>query len=558
MRGSIGSMLLDRLRLSGVSRIYGVPGDYNLEFLALIERTPGITFIGTCNELNAAYAADGDARLTGIGAVLVTYGVGDLSALSAVAGACAEGVPLVVISGMPPWHAIESRALVHHTLADGNYDNVMACYQQFTVATARLHPASAVAETDRVLHAVQAFRRPVYIQFPSDICYVDVEVGSSPVAAGLSDPALVDRAASCIAQRIRQARQAVVLVDAMVRQYGLAERVQQLCMQYGIPYAALSSARTIMPEEGQEWLGAYGGAASAPHVADYVHGADCVIGLGVRFVDSTSGYFSQQIGVGALVDIQPFSLTCDGENFQGITAASLLDAVLHKLAAQPHKRADLPPPAVQTAPPPAPQAWEQAVFWPKAEAFLQPGDVVVADNGSSMTAMLHARLPARCSLLVQPIWAAIGYSLPASLGACLATPHRRHVLFIGDGSFQMTAQELSTLLRHRCNITIFLINNGGYTIERMILGPKAAYNDIANWDYASLPMALGPYAAPLSLRAGSVAELDAALAQAARHEGVVFVEVGFTPMDAPPAMAAMGAAVRRYDYGIETPDLKDA
>ncbi|KDU95880.1 pyruvate decarboxylase [Komagataeibacter rhaeticus] len=554
MRGSIGSMVLERLRHSGVSRIYGVPGDYNLEFLELIERTPGIEFIGTCNELNAAYAADGDARLTGIGAVLVTYGVGDLSALSAVAGACAEGVPLVVISGMPPWHAIQSRALVHHTLADGNYDNVMACYRQFAAATARLHPASAVTETDRVLHAARTFSRPVYIQFPSDICYVDVEVGTPPAMEPQFDPVLVERAADLVVRRIRQARQPLVLVDALVRQYGLVERVQQLCAQYGLPYAALSTARTIMAETGPEWLGAYGGRASAPHVADYVHGADCVIGLGVRFVDSTSGYFSQEIGAGALVDIQAFSLTCDGLDFQGITAAALLDAVWRKLASLPHTRAE-PPPAVQAAVPPAAQAWEQAAFWPRAEAFLRPGDVVVADNGSSMVAMLHARLPAGCSLLVQPVWAAIGYSLPASLGACLATPHRRHVLFIGDGSFQMTAQELSTLLRHRCNITIFLINNGGYTIERMILGPQASYNDIANWDYASLPAAFGSGAAPLSLRAGSIAELDAALVQAAAHQGVAFVEVGFTPMDAPPAMAAMGQAVRRYDYGIETPDL---
>ncbi|MCE2564489.1 alpha-keto acid decarboxylase family protein [Komagataeibacter sp. FNDCF1] len=553
MRGSIGSMLLDRLRHIGVSRIYGVPGDYNLEFLELIERTPGITFIGTCNELNAAYAADGDARLAGIGAVLVTYGVGDLSALSAVAGACAEGVPVVVISGMPPWHAIQSRALVHHTLADGNYDNVMTCYQQFVAATARLHPASAVAETDRVLHAVQTLRRPVYIQFPSDICYVEVDVPAPLPAALMSDPRLVSRAADRVVQRIRQARQPVVLVDGMVRQYGLAERVQQLCAQYGIPYAALSTARTIMPESGREWLGAYGGRASAPHVADYVQGADCVIGLGIRFVDSTSGYFSQQVGSDALVDIQPFSLTCDGENFQGMTAPDLLDAVLQKLAALPHARARLP---LQPAPvaAPATQAWEQAAFWPRVEAFLRPGDVVVADNGSSMVAMLQARLPAGCSLLVQPVWAAIGYSLPACLGACLAAPHRRHVLFIGDGSFQMTAQELSTLLRHGCNVTIFLINNGGYTIERMILGPQAAYNDIANWDYARLPAAFGPDAVPLSLKVDSVAELDVALEQAGRHQGIAFVEVGFTPMDAPPAMATMGAAVRRYDYGIETPD----
>ncbi|PYD80679.1 alpha-keto acid decarboxylase family protein [Komagataeibacter sucrofermentans] len=555
MRGSIGSMLLDRLRHLGVSRIYGVPGDYNLEFLELIERTPGIEFIGTCNELNAAYAADGDARLAGIGAVLVTYGVGDLSCLSAVAGASAEGVPLVVISGMPPWHAIQSRALVHHTLADGNYDNVLNCYRQFTVACARLNPATAVAETDRVLQAVQALRRPVYIQFPSDICYVAVDVPPPPTVAAVSDPVLLARAAEQVVRRISQARKPVVLVDAMVRQYGLRERVQALCTTFGIPYAALSTARTLLPESGPEWLGPYGGAASAPAVADYVQAADCVIALGVRFVDSTSGYFSQQIAPGAMVDVQPFSLTCNGENIQGITAADLLDSVHQRLASVRTARPGrIAAPVASVTPAPQDEGWAQAPFWRRVEAFLQPDDVVVADNGSSMTAMLHAQLPAGCSLLVQPVWAAIGYSLPASLGACLARPERRHVLFIGDGSFQMTVQELSTLLRHEANITIFLINNGGYTIERMILGPQSAYNDIANWRYADLPQAFGPDRAPRAWKVTGMDELETALDQAAAQKGVNFIEVLFTPMDAPAGMAKMGAAVRRYDYGIDLPD----
>ncbi|GCE90180.1 pyruvate decarboxylase [Komagataeibacter diospyri] len=557
MRGSIGSMLLDRLQQLGISRIYGVPGDYNLEFLELIERTPGIAFIGTCNELNAAYAADGDARMTGIGAVLVTYGVGDLSALSAVAGACAEGVPVVVISGMPPMHAIGSRALVHHTLADGDYDNVMACYRQFTVASTRLQPATAVAETDRVLHAVQTLKRPVYIQFPSDICYVGIDVPPLPSAIVVSDPDLLAQATGWVVQRIAQARQPVVLVDAMVRQYGLHDLVLRLCTQHGIPYAALSSARTLLPETGALWLGPYGGQASAPGVADYVKNADCVIGLGVRFVDSTSGYFSQELQPGALIDVQPFSLTCDGKNMQGITAADLLGAVGRNISGKQPARPALPvSPDHAVLASSGAQPWGQAVFWQQVEAFLRPGDIVGADNGSSMVAMLHARLPAGCSLLVQPVWAAIGYSLPASLGACLAQPDRRHVLFIGDGSFQMTAQELSTLLRHRCNITIFLINNGGYTIERMILGPQAAYNDIANWNYAALPAAMGGDAAAiLSLKAENQAELDTALAQVAQHEGLAFIEVGFTPMDAPAGLEVMGRAVRRYDYGIETPEL---
>ncbi|PYD82645.1 pyruvate decarboxylase [Komagataeibacter oboediens] len=557
MRGSIGSMLLDRLRHIGVSRIYGVPGDYNLEFLELIERTAGIEFIGTCNELNAAYAADGDARMTGIGAVLVTYGVGDLSALSAVAGAAAEGVPVVVISGMPPLHAVHSRALVHHTLADGDYDNVMACYRQFTAASTRLQPATAVVETDRLLHAVQTLQRPVYIQFPSDICYVDVDVPPPSPVSVTSDPGLLAQAAQWIVQRLAQARQPVVLVDAMVRQYGLHDRVVRLCTQHGIPYAALSTARTLLPETGPLWLGQYGGQASAPGVADYVSGADCVIGLGVRFVDSTSGYFSQNLQPGALVDIQPFSLNCDGRNMQGITAADLLDAAEQALKDTPpaHPARPVQPDHAVPASPDA-RPWGQAVFWQRAEAFLRPGDIVGADNGSSMVAMLHARLPAGCSLLVQPVWAAIGYSLPASLGACLAMPDRRHVLFIGDGSFQMTAQELSTLLRHRCNITIFLVNNGGYTIERMILGPQAVYNDVANWNYADLPAAMGgDMAAVLSLKANDVSTLDKALAQAEQHEGLAFIEVGFAPMDAPAGLAVMGQAVRRYDYGLETPEL---
>ncbi|WP_241503056.1 alpha-keto acid decarboxylase family protein [Komagataeibacter melaceti] len=556
MRESIGTMLLGRLRQYGVSRIYGVPGDYNLEFLDLIERTPDIRFIGTCNELNAAYAADGDARLSGVGAVLVTYGVGDLSALSAVAGACAEGVPLVVISGMPPLHAVQSRALVHHTLADGDYDNVMTCYRQFTAASTRLHPASATMETDRVLNAMQVARRPVYIQFPSDICFAEVDAPPPVLASQASDPALLARAVECLTQRLARAKRPVVLIDAMVRQYGLGAEVLRFCERYAIPYAALSTGRTLVAESGPLWLGQYGGMASAPEVAAYVHASDCVIGLGVRFVDSTSGYFSQHILPGAMVDVQPFSLTSNGENIQGITAANLLDAMVRRQGEQPpttrlQQQVVSGSPALSS---PAGEEWGQAAFWRAVEPFLRAGDVVLADNGSSMVAMLHAHLPEQCSLLVQPVWAAIGYSLPAALGACLATPRRRHVLFIGDGSFQMTAQELSSLLRHQCNIVVFLINNGGYTIERMILGPQAAYNDIADWDYAALPAALGKGPAPLSLRVGNAKELDAALTRVAGHEGLAFVEVGFTPMDAPAGMAAMGQAVRHYDYGFGTPD----
>ena len=72
-------------------------------------------------------------------------------------------------------------------------------------------------------------------------------------------------------------------------------------------------------------------------------------------------------------------------------------------------------------------------------------------------------------------------------GTLTAAPERRHILFVGDGSFQVSAQELSTILRHDHKPVIFLINNGGYTIERGYLGKTEAYDDIANCSYADLP-----------------------------------------------------------------------
>jgi indolepyruvate decarboxylase len=91
-----------------------------------------IAFVGCCNELNAAYAVDGYSRMAGISALATTYGVGELSAISGVAGAYAEHVPVVCITGAPQLSAIEKRVLLHHTMADGNYTNMLNCYKEFT------------------------------------------------------------------------------------------------------------------------------------------------------------------------------------------------------------------------------------------------------------------------------------------------------------------------------------------------------------------------------------------------------------------------------------------
>src|SRR5260370_6501312 len=208
MKMSIGSFLIDRLVFSGVSHIYGVPGDYNLEFLELLENSKRLSFVGTCNELNAAYAADGEARLKVFSVVLTTYGVGDLAALPGVAGSYAEGVPVLSISGAPPLRAIRSKALLHHTLADGNYGNVVNCFREFTVAQAVITPENAVDQIDRVLQACWREKRPAHLQLPSDICFTEIEVPDRALrlAGAPSHAARPTSAATSIAPRPPQAK----------------------------------------------------------------------------------------------------------------------------------------------------------------------------------------------------------------------------------------------------------------------------------------------------------------------------------------------------------------
>jgi indolepyruvate decarboxylase len=551
MKMSIGSFLINRLVSIGVSRIYGVPGDYNLEFLELLECTHRLTFVGTCNELNAAYAADGEARLRGISVVLTTYGVGDLAALPGIAGSYAEGVPVLSISGAPPLRGIRSKALLHHTLADGNYGNVLNCFREFTVAQALITPENAVDEIDRVLRACWREKRPAHLQLPSDICFTEIDVPAHAIALeiGPSDSGRLTSAAAKIAARLAQARRPVLLLDSMARSHRLGTLLERLVECWDIPFAALGPAKAVVSEVNAHYLGMYNGKASAPDLYERVASSDCVLSIGVRFVDATSAWFSQSLNAAAAIDIQPFDLTVDGEYFAGVAAAELLAAVIELQAPdlQAAREPLVPSPAGSVEP--TEDKWSQDAFWRRIGRFISPGDVIVAENGTSLAGLARLKLPGGCSFVSQPVWGAIGYTLPALLGTALAAPDRRHLLFIGDGSFQVTAQELSTILRNRLNPIIFLINNQGYTIERLILGETCSYNDVAAWRYSELPTVLSPSGQARSVVVTNMTELEAALEAAADSAELTFVEVKFEPLDAPAGMPAFGKMARQYDYG---------
>jgi TPP-dependent 2-oxoacid decarboxylase len=554
MKMTIGNFLFLRLRQMGIGHVFGMPGDFNLQLLEQIKEVDGIEFVGTCNELNASYAADGYARMNGVGALLTTYGVGDLSAVCGIAGACAEHVPVVFISGTPPLFAMEGRLRVHHSLAEGNFDNVRNCLKEFTVACARLTPANAVEELDRALLSCWREKLPVYIQVPSNISYLMVDVPDNRLSLALpaSDPERLESAAQHISRLLSSARQPALLVDMDADRSAIRDGLAALVDKHQMPYAAFRTGKAMLSEHHPLYLGVYNGKASAPQVAAAVEQSDCLIATAPCFAEASPMVSPSGLPVAADVYIRGNAVVVAGEVYEGVTASELVARLIELIPQKPvaetvaHQRSPLQAARAATA-------LTQERLWARMEDFFRSGDVVVAENGTSAIALTSVRLPEGASYISQMIWGSIGYSLPAMMGAQVAQPDRRHVLFIGDGSLQLTVQELSTILRLKLKPIIFVLNNRGYTIERYILGMHADYNDIVNWRYTELPGVLAPDEKVFVAQAANEEELETVLAQAEASECACFIELHLDPLDAPPALKTFGPMTAELDYGPRGP-----
>jgi indolepyruvate decarboxylase len=545
VRMSVGDFLLKRLAELDARYLFGVPGDYNLWFLEQAERSNHIEFVGCCNELNAAYAADGFARLRGLSALVTTYGVGELSAIAGVAGAYAERVPIVCIIGAPPLGAIEERALLHHTLGDGNFLNMLSSHRDFSVAQTRIEPANARWEIDRVLRSCWLEKRPVYLQLPSDVPAITIEAPEEPLhlAAPTSDPTQLVLAIERIVTRISEADAPAILLDADVARFGLTKPIMRLVQAHSIPFATLPSAKALIDESHELHLGTYRGAASPPEVRRAIENADCLVCVGVRFTDVATGFFSDRLHSDKLVHIRAFEATIGTVHVPGVTGFEVLSALVKALPVKPHRVLPLRPQPPTRLPSRFNQWLTQERFWRRMQDFIQAGDVVLADIGTCSAGTSGLRMPDGVAVIGQPLWAAVGYGLPALLGTLLAAPRRRQLLFIGDGAF-----ELSTILRRGLKPIIFLVNNNGYTIERLILGPGSSYNDINQWRYAEAASFFDARDQAIAYTVRTEDELDAALAIARDQEALVLIELVMSRLDAPAPLAHFAQRCAEFNF----------
>ncbi|KAF7730848.1 Pyruvate decarboxylase 1 [Apophysomyces ossiformis] len=483
----IGSHLLNRLKELGIDTVFGCPGDYNMPLLDLIEDDRDLLWGNNANELNASYAADGYARIRGAGAVVTTFGVGELSAANGIAGSFSEMVPVVHIVGTPNTKSQMSGAILHHTLGNGNYRVFQQMFAKITSANTHLERRNALSEIDRVLKEMILSRRPAYIAIPIDLINTEVTVtAESQEALNLKRPKNpIKTQEAClrnVLRAIEDAKHPLILVDACALRNNITHVVRQLAEKTQFPTYVAPMGKGAVDETATYYRGCYCGSVSLQEIAKEVHDADLILEIGAVKSDFNTGGFSYGVDQDKIIAFHSFSTTIFRATYDKVDMIELLPLVIEALPDNLNKQLEL---GLAASPAPAEPGTEitHSYFWNKVNEYMPPRSIIVAETGTSEFGVFNMKAPKDAFFISQVLWGSIGYSVGAALGAACAARGRRVFLFVGDGSFQMTAQEISVMMHQGLTPVILLLNNDGYLIEKLIHGPDRDYNNYQMWNY---------------------------------------------------------------------------
>lgn len=528
---TIGSYLIQRLQDYGVRDVFGIPGDFVLTFYDQLQKSP-LRVVGATREDNAGYAADGYARVNGLGAVCVTYCVGGLSLCNSIAGAFAEKSPVVVISGAPGVEERRNDPLLHHKVRDFNTQRKV--FEQITVASASLDdPLTAFQEIDRCLEAAVRYKRPVYLELPRD------RVDSRPLfphqpsrSNQVSDADALKASLVEALERLQVAQRPVIIAGIEIHRFGLQKWVVDLAEKYNIPMCATLLGKSVVSEKHPLYLGVYEGAMGRKAVTDYVESADCILLLGTFMTDINLGIFTARLDPGRCIYATTEKLRIGHHHFQEVLFEDFLKG-LNQLSMKPKKKTALPqresPPSVKRSPQ---EPVTIASLFEHINSILDDEMVVIADVGDSLFAASDLTIHKQTEFLSPAYYTSMGFAIPACVGVQTANRKLRPIVLVGDGAFQMTCLELSTAARHGFNPLVIVLNNKGYTTERFLL--EGPFNDILNWEYHRLPDLLG---AGWGFEVHTVGELHQSVkAGLAKTDGFSLLNVHLKPDDTSQAL----------------------
>lgn len=517
----LGTYIFERIKQLGVGSIFGVPGDFNLAFLDHVDEVEGLRWVGNANELNAAYAADGYARINGFAALVTTFGVGELSAINGVAGAYAEHVGLIHIVGTPTISSEENHLLLHHTLGDSRFDIFSSFSKNITTKSAHITSmSSAPGIVDELLTTGFLKKRPVYLALPSN--FVDEPVPKklldTPLDLNFPKGNVVAEAelVLTVLAKIKAAKKPAILVDACAGRHDVRDVVAEISHVTKFPVFVTPMGKSSFDEDDPRYGGVYIGELSKPDVKAAVEDSDLILSIGGLLSDYNTGAFTYHYHTTNIVEFHSDYCKVRAAVFPRVMMQNVLPKIVEGL-----KKIDIA--YTPTALPESINDYKkvldvtsgkltQEYLWKRLSFFLKPKDIVVAETGTSSFGIVGTHYPQDVTAISQVLWGSIGYSLPAAVGATFAAQEidksKRVILYIGDGSLQLTVQAISDACRWNLPTYIFVLNNSGYTIEKLIHGLHADYNQIQPWDHQKLIELFHGSAKFQNYRVSTIEELD--------------------------------------------------
>ena len=485
---SIGAYLIQRLQDVGVRDIFGIPGDFVLRFYGMLEDSP-IRVVGTTNEACAGYAADGYARINGVGAACVTYCVGGLSLCNSVAGAYAEKSPVIIISGSPGMNERLADPLLHHRVKDFNTQREV--FEKITVASASLEDdLTAFREIDRCLDACLRYKRPVFLEVPRDKVLACPQHDHTSVHLNhKSDELALKEAIQETLTDLHAAKKPVIIAGIELHRFGLRDQVLQFAERNNIPICATLLGKSVVSERHPLYLGVYEGAMGREEVRRYVEDSDCILLLGAFMSDVNLGGFTARLDPAKCIYVTSEKLRIRHHHFHDVIFADFMNALASAKVKGKRPFPVVSQPEVLPWKPAATKTMTLKRLFQKINSVLDQQLVVVSDTGDSLFAAADLSITQHTEFVSTAYYTSMGFAIPASVGVQVANRELRPLVLVGDGAFQMTCMELSTTVRMGFNPIVVVLNNKGYSTERFI--QEGPFNDIHNWNYHKMPELLG-------------------------------------------------------------------
>lgn len=526
---TVARYTLSRLAQLGIDRIFGVPGDYAFSINDAAEKVPGLSWVGCANELNAAYAADGYARIRGAAMLSTTYGVGELSAINGVMGSKAHRLPVFHLVGMPSERIQHLGLTTHHNLGDTVFDRFFPLSGAAACVSAVLTPDNCIQELERVIREALRQSLPAYIVISEVNGYLTVvgePVTGKPLSAikrQQSVKAELDAAVGTILDRLASAKNPVVIVTQLVSRYGQRDRAMELVRKANLPTATLTNDKGTLDESMPQYIGLYNGRLGSAEVQKAVEGADVILDIGGLFLhELNTGLWSGWLNRDRFLSINDNWVRVGDKVFVNVAIDDVLAALIEKIptrATGPSLRPEQLPLVGQPG-----DNTSSAAFYPRLQRRLRMGDTIVIETGTCMGPLNKMLLPAGVTAEGQGLWGSIGWATPACEGVAMAKTSGRTWMVTGDGAHQLTLNEIGVMGRYGIKPVIFVLNNDIFGVEEVISERGHPYNDLAKVNYHLLPEAFG-CKAWLTAKVSTVAELDKVLDQIDAHDGAAYIQV---------------------------------